>query len=239
MKAIIFLCKVVSQLLVKFANSLKNNSNYFDYDIFIIPDKLFNDQPPSDIQIINIDAKLSEKYGFKGSVLYFLDRACARDKALYYFSYLNIEYEWLWFIEEDVFIPTLDTIYKIDKQYDKNVDLLCNKHMIDNKEFALWKTIPLNIPLPWANCMICAVRISNNLLQKIKEFANQYSFLILDEVLFPTVAIHNNMNIINPPELSGIVYRENWVYKKIKTDGLYHPIKSLLIQNLLRKNLKF
>jgi hypothetical protein len=59
------------------------------------------------------------------------NRALSRDKALYYFN--KIIYESIWFIEEDVFILTIDTIFNIDIKY-KNSDLLCASNLIINKK---------------------------------------------------------------------------------------------------------
>ena len=51
----------------------------------------------------------------------------AWDKALYYFCKNDINYNFIWFIEEDVFLPTSKIIYNLDNKY-PNGDLLCREH---------------------------------------------------------------------------------------------------------------
>ena len=55
--------------------------------------------------------------------------ATSREKALYYFYKNDINYDHIWFIEEDVFIPTIETIKNIDIKYPDN-DLLVSGNKI-------------------------------------------------------------------------------------------------------------
>jgi hypothetical protein len=59
----------------------------------------------------------------------------------------------------------------------------------------------------------------------------------MDEALFNTIAIHNNLEIKAVPELSPIVYRHNWTLSDISADKLYHPIKNIRIQYHYRRKL--
>ncbi len=78
--------------------------------------------------------------------------------------------------------------------------------------------------------MVCALRISKNLLNKIDEFANKNKRLLFIEIMFNTFATHNKLKNKVIPELITIAYRYNWDYKLIKKDFLYHPIKNLEVQ---------
>ena len=47
----------------------------------------------------------------------------AWDKALYYFSKINTTYIYVWFIEDDVYIPKQESLILLDKYSN---DLICN-----------------------------------------------------------------------------------------------------------------
>ena len=99
--------------------------------------------------------------------------------------------------------------------------------------------------------MTCAIRVSRKFLNCIDEFATKNKTLQIDEVLYLTLALHNNLSIINPEELRPIVYRQDfnnvdrisnfiyWKYDDIKSNYLYHPIKNFNVQNDIRKKNNF
>jgi hypothetical protein len=75
--------------------------------------------------------------------------------------------------------------------------------------------------------MISAIRCSRKLLACINDYAEKYNSLFMDEALFTTLAIHNSLNIITPPELSTIEYWRDWQKTDINTDNMYHPMKDI------------
>ena len=83
-----------------------------DYDVYIVVDDNTCELPPSPVNIIKLDSATCEKEGYKSSVLTFDNKACSRDKALYYFNKNQIKYDFIWFIEEDVFIPSIQRSVK-------------------------------------------------------------------------------------------------------------------------------
>ena len=189
--------------------------------------------------VIYIPSIQAESAGYKGTVSYCINKACARDKALYYLKDTTDLWEAVWLIEEDVFIPALTTIANIDKKY-KNYDLLCNANYIFEKPVRnewFWNTIVNQTPLrpPFAASMVCAIRISPRLLQIIHSYVQQFRSLFLDEVLFNTLALKNNLSVLCPPELSTIVYRRNWQKQEIQPTHLYHPMKTLRQHILFRR----
>jgi hypothetical protein len=244
--AICFLTININNELFEFAKTLKRDN----YDIFICVDNngidisVYND---SNISIISVDNEESKSNGFFGSVCYCLDRACSRDKALYYFAKINNRiYDYIWFIEEDVFIPDKNTIRNIDLKYsDNNYDLLCEMNEIkesknDNSIYwQHWYRLENKIDFPWAHSMICAVRISNILLDVISDFACKNKFLLFDETLFNTLALHNNLKIYNPIELSNVVFSFDDIdttdENNINRCYLYHPLKNLSKHEYLHK----
>lgn len=194
------------------------------------------------INIIKMNSKLCKKAGFFGTVLGFRKTAVSRDKALYYFCKNNIDFDNIWFIEEDVFVPTINTINDIDKKY-PNFDLLSASHKIINKKRTDWHwniiNRQINLNPPYASSMICAIRCSKKLLDCINNYVNKYNSLFVDEALFNTIALHNKLNVNTIPELSTIHYRKKWDCKSIRKTNLYHPIKNTRNQSKIRNKLKY
>ena len=192
------------------------------------------------IKIIKINNQESIENGFHSSVLYFEKRAVSRDKALYYFYKNNINYDYIWFIEEDVFIPTIETIKNIDIKYPDN-DLLVSSNYIVYEKHTDWHWRKINRQLngklspPYSISMICAIRCSKKLLECIFNHALKYKTLFLDEAMFNTIALHNNLNIKDIEELKTIVFRNKLTKKDININNLYHPVKSIEEQYQLRK----
>ena len=223
-----------------FAETLKNEN----YDIFICIDNENSIIPNFDktkINIINCNEKECKENFFFGSVVYCIDRACSRDKALYYFCRINKQYEYIWFLEEDVFIPSKDTIKNIDNQY-LNDDLLSSENSIklseNDKNYIYWQHWWRNknkIDYPWAHSMICAIRVSKKLLHFISEFVKNSKCLLFDELLFNTIALQNKLIITTPIELSNIVFSfQDIIPEIINVNYLYHPIKNLSKHSKLR-----
>ena len=226
-------------LIYNFYRDIQLNSQY---DVFICIDDNNYDIPEYDdiVKIIKINNKDCENNGYKSSVLWLDNKACSRDKALYYFNKENITYNFIWFIEEDVFIPSIDTIINIDNKYTTG-DLLVSSHNIIHKKSKIWhwryinKQIKINPPYGYS--MICAIRCSKKMLTSIHRYSQKHNNLFMDEALFNTLAIHNNLVVRCIPELNTIVYRKEWELKDILINNLYHPIKDIQQQYNFRKNL--
>jgi hypothetical protein len=93
----------------------------------------------------------------------------------------------IWFIEEDVFIPSLKTIENIDLRY-QNGDLLVNDNIVIHKRKINWHWKLVNnrikLKLPYSRAMICAIRCSKKLLLCIDEYVKKYNKLCSNFCLF-------------------------------------------------------
>jgi len=61
----------------------------------------------------------------------------------------------------------------------------------------------------------------------INNYAKENKTLFFLEVLFPTIAIKNNLKYNNPNEMINIYWRYNFIEKNINDKNLYHPVKNL------------
>jgi hypothetical protein len=161
------------------------------------------------------------------------------DKALYYFGFENNNYEFIWFMEDDVFFYNENTIIQIDNQY-INDDLLSNgygENINGNKNFWHWNIINIKYPPPYYNSMVCIVRFSKKMLNCINDYASKNKTLFFLEALFPTISIKNNLKFNNPIEFSNICYRRQIKKENININYLYHPVKDLDNHIFFRKML--
>lgn len=191
------------------------------------------------VPLIQIDAAEAEAAGYKGSVLYFKDRACSRDKALYYFSYGNVPpFKHVWFLEEDVFLPSYKTLPAIDSKWVDH-DLLSSSHTVIQERRTDWHWPHVfsqtDLGPPYAFSMICAVRVSKKLLTAIRTYAASQKGLFMDEALFNTLALQSGLRVGCPYELSTIEYRADWKDWQIELRNLYHPIKEVDEHERLRR----
>jgi hypothetical protein len=162
------------------------------------------------------------------------------DKALYYFGVENKNYEFIWFMEDDVFFHNEDTLIQIDNQY-TNEDLLSNLYYAntDNIKEHSWKFDDINIEYskPYYSGSMNSVRISNEMMECINYYATKNDTLFYIEALFPTIAIKNNLKYITPNELINIKQIKNYERKDINKNNLYHPEKELNIHIYYRTHL--
>ena len=151
------------------------------------------------------------------------------DKALYYFGVEDQNYDYIWFMEDDVLFYNEDTIVRIDNQY-TNDDLLSSsykKNKNGNKNCWHWHRINIQYPPPYYQGMMCVVRFSKKMMSCINVYAIKNKTLFFLEALFPTIAIKNNLKYNNPVEFNKIYYRHNFKGEIINMNIFYHPVKDL------------
>ena len=159
------------------------------------------------------------------------------DKALYYFGVEDNNYDFVWFIEDDVFFYNEDTLLQIDNQY-INSDLLSNiinENSNGHKDNWHWYRINIQYSPPYYNGMMCAVRFSNKMIKCTDNYAKKHNTLFFLEALFPTIAIKNELQYNNPNEMNNIYYRFDFKKENIDKNNLYHPVKDLNTHLIFRK----
>jgi hypothetical protein len=225
-------------------------SKFTKYDIYIIIDDNSIDYKEqysifSNINIIQINDEECKKNGFINMNFIMNKEITAWEKSLYYFSTINTEYKKIWFFEDDVFFYDEESLLRIDSKYD-NSDLLSNyyyENINGDRNYWNWKYIDIQLQPPYYCAMVCCVRISSNLLSKIKSYANEHNTLFFLEALFPTICKVNSMNYDTPTEFNNIIYRKNYEDTDIDEINLFHPIKDIAkhkyYRDMLNKKLNF
>jgi hypothetical protein len=220
-------------------------SKFTKYDIYIIIDDNSIDYKGqyskfSNINIIQINDEECKKNGFVNMNFTIKKDITAWDKSIYYFSTINTKYNNIFFFEDDVFFYDEETLLHIDSKYD-NSDLLSrfySENLNGHKNDWNWKNVHIKFSPPYYYAMVCCVRISSNLLSKIKNYANEHNTLFFLEVLFPTICKINNMKYDTPIEFNNIVYRKDYQDKDIDENNLFHPVKNISKHKHYRDMLK-
>ena len=234
-------CLLVKQPNIIWLNFL--NTMIDDYDVFICVD-ILDDYSELKNTYINITfIEITDELCLKSNYInsnYLFKLIVASDRAFYYFNHVNNNYNHIWFCEDDVYFDNVNIIKNLDNKY-PNADILSNEVEFntngDLTTWPHWHTINNTFSLPWAKAMICLVRLSNNLLRKVDEFIIKNKQMIFIETMFHTLAIHNNMIIKTPDEMTKIYYRHNWSNEEIinNKNYIYHPMKNIDNHLILRQ----
>lgn len=161
-------------------------------------------------------------------------------KTLYYFGIENKNFDKLWLMEDDVFFYDENTLLQIDNQYN-NEDLLSNLYYsdtdknIDNK--LIWNNINITYDKPYYCGSMNIIRLSSKMMECINDYALQNNTIFCVDVLFPTIAIKNNLKYMTPPELSNVNQIKKYEKKDINKKNIYHPEIELDAHIYYRKHL--
>jgi hypothetical protein len=229
---------------------------FSNYDIYIIID---TDKDQSAItslakykrlNFVQFDKQLCRINGFQNVNYIGVNKLISGwDKALLFFSVIiPKKYKHVWFIEDDVFFLKEQQLTDLDGLY-VNIDLIANcdfKSQTTNNISEVpwyWHQIDIEMRKPHYSGMMCLVRLSNRLLQKIKWYATTYKTLFFLEALFPTIVSHFALSHVQPKELVTVTFRDPFFedLDNIKDEDLerlethiFHPIKDLNKQLELR-----
>ena len=189
---IALICFKPNDIYLEFLNKFSN------YHVYIIIDdnsvnyteKYKNCGKYNNLKFIQMSRKICKDYGFINVNGIGVKKLISGwDKALCYFA-LNTDLNTnIWFIEDDVFFYSEDTLLKLDMKY-LNYDLLanCNFKQATNKNEWLWNYIDIRIPGPYYSGMMCIVRLSKYVLDNIRIYAANFKMLFFLEALIPTLA---------------------------------------------------
>ena len=230
---------------IHFLEDLQKNSNI---DVYMICDDNNIDIPDTSITIIRYRNDVLERAGYINCTEITTHiPILAWDKALYHYCEIDTSYDYIFLVEDDVFIPSIQSIIDIDNKYTE--DLLCQVNNgfleVDGGDIQkwLWKHIYGILPLPWYASMVCAVRVSNKLLQEVRKVIHNLDTIPFIETLFNTIATQSNLSICVIPEFKEIRFNTSDVdytnhIEYLKTGNWLHPIKKVDSHPRIRELLK-
>ena len=208
-------------------------------DIYIICDGYTENIKTRGVNIVHITDDESIDNGYVNAVCGTIEKECtAWDKAMYYFTKVKTEYKFVWFMEDDVYIPD-NAFQNLHKKY-VNVNGKDENSMVDyvvannnenltgeETEWSHWKTAIGKLDYPLYKSMVCAVGMSRRTLDVIKKYVNDNWSMVFLEVMFNTLVMQNGLNMVLAPEFSTIHYQYDWSLKDLRDNpnNLFHPVK--------------
>jgi hypothetical protein len=218
---------------------------FTNYDIVVIIDDLdrcyytendFYEKNYPNIVFVQINNINSMENGFQMANLALNKMVSGWDKAIYFFSFYPKQYDHIWYIEDDIFFYNEDVFKTIDMKYPDS-DLLVKQIDEKDDEKWLWNAVINHLPEPHYNSLVCACRVSKQLLSCIYDYVKKYKQLIFIEMLFTSVAKANNLKCDCPYELVPIIYRYGWNINNVNKLQVFHPVKDLNLQAEMREAL--
>jgi hypothetical protein len=235
------ICFKPNDIYLEFLNKFSNYEVYIIIDDNTVNYTALYYTKYTNLTFIQIHEKVCKQYGFTNVNKIGVKKLISGwDKALCYFS-LNFSNSntnsKVWFIEDDVFFHNEDTLLNIDAKY-PYFDLLANSDFkqATNKNDWLWPRIQIAFEGPYYCGMVCATRLSPNVLEEIRLYAAINKELFFLEALLPTLSKTNTKTKTNtkvkkcccPDELKTVVFRHNYNYEEVTNKAnIYHPVKDI------------
>lgn len=212
--------------------------DYQNYQVYVIVDDNEYDIQPlkkefSTFHFVQIKETDCKKHGFVNFGFFVKNgEPSAWDKGIFYFSSIYRDlFDYVWFIEDDVFIPSVKNILNIDYK-NNGYDLLVQKtDFKDKQDFNLCckKLIDTSMLKSVSKSMVCACRISKHFFEIIHSYIKTHKNGFFIEFFFPTLATFYHLNIKKIDELKTIYFRHNFTIEEILENKtyLFHPVKDI------------
>ena len=232
--AVCFLTAIPSPQTIRFARQLAHSTSSFD--VFILVDNNTFAAPVDDstaVRFLQFNDTVCSEHGFWRSGAFGINKDCsAWDKALFFFAKVSVHHGFVWFIEEDVFIPSVQSLLSLHELYSPSTDLVANgiEYNFDGR-MGSWYHWPLALnkfPPPWMHSMVCAMGCSRRLLSAVDEYARWRGELVFIEILLPTLTLQSRqMQFVTALELSKLAFRLNHQWEQIRREpyNWWHPVK--------------
>jgi len=230
--AIAFLSKSLHEETLRFANEIAEKTKF---NVYIIIDDEEPMRIKSNVAIIQVTDEIATINGYRGCNIdsnstHIKKSVIAYDKCLFYFCEMNPKYEFIWIMEDDCFIPSVDTIVNLHSKY-SGYDLVTpnNFKKTDNAMDWHWHSIVDKIEPLYYYSMVCAMGISKATLNCVKEYVQKNDTLFYIEVMFNTLCMQNNLKCIDAFELKSVVWQGKWDIDEfiLLPDNIFHPRKDL------------
>lgn len=223
--AVVFLCKEPHEETIRFAKQIKSETNFF---VSIVSDKYSNsnslyisDEYCKEKGYINSNISNNATHIKKNPIVW--------DKFLCLYS--ETDFDFVWVFEDDCFIPSVETLVRLNEKYN-GYDLVVPNNFSNPSQKAQdwhWRNIYDKIEPPYHYSMVCACGMSKKMLQTIKKYVDENKTLFYIEVMFNTLAMQNNLKVIDVFELKSIVWLGDWWIDEflLLPNNIFHPLKDI------------
>ena len=248
--ALCFLTYRPSSELLEFAQELVQDAVDYNVEIFIMIDDnnltVTDMNITSNLQLLQLSNKTCIEHNYRNTISLGggWREVTAWDKTLLYFSILHTNYSFVWLIEEDIFIPSVQAFRSLHELYSSTADLIVPRNglnLLGDSTYWLWSMASGQFIPPWSCSMVNIVGLSRRMLIAIDDYVQWLGEVPFHEYFFNTLAIQLNLTIFTPTELSTDIFSTNYNFEDIRKrpNNLWHPIKDFSIQKQWRKRLVF
>ncbi|MEI7486723.1 MAG: hypothetical protein WCJ72_04840 [Chryseobacterium sp.] len=228
---IIVLIKQLDKYLIDF---YKNFKEKYNIEVFLISD--------SDIKTCKfyknnlcIDNKIRDL------TLSFRKKTTAWDRAIYFLKTQNINYNFAWIIEDDVYIKKIEYLYNIIKEYNEENHDLISTYINSYEQFKSWPHWSLLENHNFKNkyySFNCFCRISKKLIKHSCDYMEENfskNIIFFHEILFINICIDNKFKYFTFKKTDDLCvrYRPEIQESDLNKDfKIYHPVKDSKLKKL-------
>ena len=153
------------------------------------------------------------------------------DKALLHFTLLQKKHSFVWLVEDDVFIPSVQAFRSLHQLYSNTSDLITAHHdlnLLGDASYWHWPLAVGKFPPPWALSSTNAVGLSRRMLTAAYDVIRWIGEVPFHEYFFNTLAMQLNFNIVKPTELNRIAHVGYTPFEEVskKPNNFWHPLKN-------------
>ena len=179
--------------------------------------------------------------GFDGAEIYFDGGPHSWAKATFFICRLAPKYDFVWLMEEDVYIPSMASFSAmLSLSVYKDVVIKSLSFQNDSAHWPHWEQAVANFPLPkpWFDSLVSVLGMSNTMITKVDDHIKEYQKMGFVEYFFPSIAAHNNLTVYNPSTLDTIEAGWDFTCENVNNLNMnwFHPIKD---QNGFRRDCGF
>lgn len=238
--AVVFLCRGFNAELVKFIELTSTKG--LGFDVFFVDDESKSIFIYS--KHLDMGNDFCIKNGYKNSscsegLTHIQNPVIALDRALCYFceSPNGQEYDFVWFIEDDCFIPSIEALENLVEYSEFDLVTSSHKKKIGTSQEWHWKKAFEVFEQPLFSSMSCCFGLSRKMLNLTRQHVQKHGELFFLEIMFNTIAAQNNLKIYTPPELSTICSQADWSLDDVLTlpNNIFHPYKDFKNAKKLRE----
>jgi hypothetical protein len=235
--AISFLCKDLQPETYNFGEKIRTQLGlpvYYVIDSCMIPDFVTVEALP---YMVVISDSTCVEAGFQNCMVtgqkvntVLSKNPISYDKMLFYFCRRELSIDFLFVFEDDVFIPSVETVANLMGGA-SDFDLVTPNNFYKDDEVYdwHWNNVLDKIDPPYYFSMVSAFGLSRNLLNVIDEYVKKNNTLFFTEVMFNTLAMQNNLSVTDAFELKSVVWQGEWGINEflLLPDNVFHPKKDL------------
>lgn len=234
MQSICIICNKPNPVLIEFYRK------FVIYDIYLIIDDNTTEYKSEyeNVKYVQINNIHCTNYGIQNlSTITLRKPVSGWDKALFFFIYINKNYENIWFIEDDIFIYDENTLRTIDEK-NPVADIICNSSFEEAKlDEWLWNWIRVEFQPPYYCGMMCACRMGRKMLDALKDYSIRHKTLFFLEACFPIIAKKYDLQYANPEEIKTVTHRNQFAIEEFNRTNIFHPAKDIILNEKIREHI--